>query len=173
MAGEWRNATEVLTIVVRDMPQPQGSKKGFPVKRANGKMGVQIVSVNSEKLETWRDAVKKAARDAMEAQNWEVLQFPLTDVPVAISVTFTRPRPKVMPKGRTKPIVMPDLDKQKRAVGDALKAAGVYRDDAQITASQEWKRYTLLHTGYSANDRLETPGCVIRVWLDDEEEEES
>jgi Holliday junction resolvase RusA-like endonuclease len=170
MAGEWRNATEVLTIVVRDMPQPQGSKKGFPITRKNGKIGVSIVSDNHESLKTWRGRVIEESVAAKNAHEWEEFVFPLTKVPVAVQVTFTRPKPLSEPKRkRTWPIRKPDLDKQTRAVGDALKAAGIYTDDAQVVEGHQYKDWPLEHTR-EGSDRLEVPGAVIRVWLVKEEE---
>lgn len=169
MAGEWRNASEVLTIVVRDMPQPQGSKKGFPIMRASGKMGVSMANDNHESLKTWRGRVIEEAIEAKNARGWEELAFPLTKVPVALQLTFTRPKPKGEPKVKwTLPIRKPDLDKQVRAVGDALKAAGIYTDDAQVVESHNYKGWPLTHTR-SASDLLEVPGVVIRVWLVTEE----
>lgn len=169
MAGEWRNAAEVLTIVVRDLPQPQGSKKGIPIERANGKLGVRIIGDNAKSLKTWRGRVIEEAVAAKNAQAWEELSFPLTKVPVALQITFTRPRPVSEPKRkRTWPIRKPDLDKQVRAVGDALRAAGIYADDAQVVEEHNYKDWPLEHTR-ADSDRLEVPGAVIRVWLVKEE----
>lgn len=159
---------EVLVIEVRDTPQPQGSKRGFPVRRKDGRVGVNMASDNDANLTTWREAVKEAARKAMTAGEWKELQFPITELPVGMQVTFTKNKPKSAPKRRrTWPITKPDLDKLKRAVGDALTAAGVYKDDAQVVTSIEHKDYV----GSSVPDILEVPGAVIRVWVIREEEQ--
>lgn len=156
---------EVLTIVVRDTPQPQGSKKGFPVRRKNGKIGVNIVNDNPEGLETWREAVKEAAQKAKAALSWEDLKFPL-EGPVAMQATFTRYKPKSRPKlRRTWPDTKPDLEKLTRSVCDALKAAGVYKDDAQVVEQHCFKDFVLSDEREDpGSDRLESPGVVIRLW---------
>jgi Holliday junction resolvase RusA-like endonuclease len=156
---------EVLTIVVWDEPQPQGSKKGFPVRRANGKVGVSIVNDNPEKLRNWRTSVRDAAVKAREAQKWQELVFPL-DCPVGMTVTFTRTKPKSRPKlKRSWPDSRPDLEKLTRSVCDALKAAGVYTDDSRVVEQHTWKDWPLANQREDPDkDRLPSQGAVIRVW---------
>jgi Holliday junction resolvase RusA-like endonuclease len=164
----WRRMNgEVLTIVVRDVPRPQGSKKGFPVKRKDGSTGVNIVNDNPKALQTWREAVKEAAVRAMEVSRWEELTFPIAATPVGVQVTFTLAKPKSAPKRlRTWPHKKPDLEKLTRSVCDALTAAGVYADDGQIVEEHVYKDFPLANDRDDPDsDRLEIPGAVIRVWV--------
>lgn len=111
--------TETRTrVVVRGVPAPQGSKRGFVV----GNRAVLVES--SAKVRPWREDVRHAAQECFEQ--------PLVG-PVSVEVVFLLPRPKsVSTKRRPLPTVKPDLDKLLRSTLDALKSAGVYGDDSQV-----------------------------------------
>jgi Holliday junction resolvase RusA-like endonuclease len=132
---------------VYGIPAPQGSK----VPGVSSKTGKGFVREQSAKtLKPWRDDVKQAALIARgEADT-------ITG-PVRVRVDFFVPRPaSVSEKKRPYPTVAPDLDKMVRAVGDALKQAGIYKDDSQIVSLQAAKQY--------ATDRIEfSPGAWIVV----------
>ena len=127
-----------LTIEVFGDPVPQGSKRVFPVYRGKGEhrefTGKVAVTDNAgARLAEWRQAIVVAARAAM------VDSAPL-EGPLWISLEFSLRQPK-RPKF-PHPATRPDYEKLARAVGDALKAAGVYRDDGQIVTASIRKRYT-------------------------------
>lgn len=145
-------ATEVplgaaLRIVVRDDPAPQGSKRHV----GNGRM----IEQSAAKIKTWREAVKAAAITSWVQDH---VTFPLTG-PVEVTVVFTLHKPLSAPKTRrTWPSKRPDLDKLVRSTFDALGAAGVWRDDAQVVELHAHKRYP-----NDGPDALETPGAVIYI----------
>lgn len=157
-----------LRIVVHDLPAPQGSKRGL-VNRHTGR--VALVE-SSRRLPVWREAVKAAALVAAA----EGGAF-ITGGPVAVSITFTMPRPgyhwrtgrnaHLLRDGAAKaPTGKPDLDKLVRSTLDALTAAGVFGDDAQVVELVCSKVYP----STTGEDSLPYPGGVIRVnpWVADE-----
>lgn len=119
-----------IAFAVKGTPAPQGSKRGFVV---NGR--AVITDANPAPLKTWRDDVKAAAVDAMNGA------VPFSG-PVELVVTFVLQRPKSVK--RDLPYVRPDLDKLARSTCDALTAAGVYRDDAQIVDMRVRKVYGIV-----------------------------
>lgn len=116
-----------VAFAVRGTPAPQGSKRGFVV---NGR--AIVTDTNPAPLKTWREDVKFAAVDAMNGAR------PLAG-PVELLVTFILAKPKSVKRGW--PFVRPDLDKLVRSTGDALTAAGVYGDDAQLVKITAQKVY--------------------------------
>jgi Holliday junction resolvase RusA-like endonuclease len=169
----------VLHFVVYDSPVTQGSAKAVVSKSTNQPI---YKPAHEKELGTWRDAVKKAAREAIEATDGG---YPL-EGPVVLAVTFTLYKPKNKPK--TKPSwpegTRQDLDKLLRAVMDAMTAAGVWKDDGQVVElTRLYKSYPLsgmhghgtadLSLGPGAGamyclsgtscDVLTSPGAVIRV----------
>jgi len=142
----------MITITVYGMPGPQGSKRF--VGRAKSGRGILVES--SEKVKPWREAVKFAAREAMQAAK---LSAPL-DGPLVVGMWFTLPKPASAPKKReTFPDRKPDLSKLARSTEDALSDAGLWADDARVVG------YTGLWKFYPAEGErsLQSPGCVIQV----------
>lgn len=148
-----------LEIHVVGVPAPQGSKKGFI---AGGR--AVVVDTNQPRLRTWREDVKHAALGAIELHTLPDPWQPLTG-PVELDVTFLMPRPKhhfrtgkhahlLRDNAPAAPAGKPDVDKLLRSSLDALTAAGLYRDDAQVVTLTGRKVYTLGH-----------PGAVINVYL--------
>jgi Holliday junction resolvase RusA-like endonuclease len=184
-----------LLIVVRGDPVTQGSKRARPARRkgAGGEWVYtgKVAMVESgddhhkERLKSWRQDVVANAAEAMAGR--EAMAGA-----VAIRATFTLKRPRGhYGTGRNAQMLKPsapafpagkDWDKLARAVGDALKAAGVYGDDSQVTDAHVAKRYQLpamsmegtaglaqvgdptLLCGVVEADVLRVPGVVIRVW---------
>lgn len=137
--------TNALVLEVRDRPVPQGSMRHIG--------GGRILSTNDRELKTWREAVKTAAVGALGDNG------PLTG-PVAVETTFTLAKPGSAPKRRTSwPVKRPDVDKLARGVLDALTAAGVWTDDAQVVELTARKVYP-----EEGIDALTVPGALIRVW---------
>lgn len=136
----------MITITVIGTPAPQGSKK--LVGHARNGRGILIES--SAKVKPWRQAVTYAAREAGVRLAG----------PVAVSMTFTLPKPKSAPKGRkTWPDRKPDVSKLVRSTEDALTDAGTWEDDARVVRCECAKVYPL-----EGPDALDVPGAVIRIW---------
>ena len=120
------DAAGPFTFEVAGTAAPQGSKKGFQ----RGK-GVVLVEM-SKNLPSWRAAVVRAATAAFTGT--------VMDCPVSVQATFRIPKPKST-KFREYPAGPPDTDKLQRAVGDALKIAGIITDDSRIVhwdAAKVW-----------------------------------
>ena len=94
---------------------------------------VRMVHAHANALTAWRGAVAAAAR--------KVWTGPPTDKAVSLSCTFYFPRPKSAEK-RLYPTKrsVPDGDKLRRAIGDALTGV-LYVDDSQIVNGSDFRRY--------------------------------
>lgn len=145
---------------VYGIPAPQGSK----IPGVSSKTGKMFVREQSGKtLTEWRQDVKHAALTARGIDpetgqpNPGVSVIATLDGPIRLAVTFYMPRPaSVSVKRRPMPTVAPDLDKLVRGVGDALKAAGVYGDDAQICEIKASKVY-------GTDETMASPGAWIVI----------
>lgn len=113
-----------LSFFVPGKAAAQGSKRH---------VGRGVMVEMSKDLPAWRTAVADAARAAHQGR-------PTIDGPVAVALTVYVQRPKAT-RFKTYPAGPKDLDKQQRAVGDALTASGVIRDDARIVHWDAWKRW--------------------------------
>lgn len=122
MTDPWR---EPARLEVYGTPEPQGNKTGFV---ANGRvvMTEGRRPDSRARFKSWREAVATAAREWQEKNN-----APLLEEACRLTVTFRMPRPKSIPKKRTRPTSRPDVDKLARAVGDALKGL-LYSDDSKV-----------------------------------------
>lgn len=156
------NPYNELTITIDGLPAPQGSKKGFPVRRPNGTIGVALTESAGHRVSAWRQDVRAAASATMTATGW---QPPTRGMPVAIELEFYLPRPKAHYRtGRNAtrlrasapalPATKPDLDKLVRATLDALTSAGVYPDDSAVCRIETEKLYAPPGTN---------PGATITV----------
>lgn len=140
------------------IPAPQGSK----IPGVSSKTGKMFVREQSGKtLKSWREDVKEAALTARGVNPVEGIavagQIPTLAGPIRLSIQFYMPRPpSVTVKRRPLPIVAPDLDKLIRGVGDALKAAGVYKDDAQVVSIAATKVY-------GTDEAQSSPGAWIVI----------
>lgn len=146
-----------LQFTVRGLPAPQGSKdfKGL------NKQGRAILVESSKLVKPWRQDVIVSCIDAMEALGgWKAITGA-----AHVVVEFYMPRPKSQPKGRrTLPVSLPDLDKLIRSTDDALKTAGVYRDDSCITDITIRKRYVVQDEALGHAWELPGSGAVISVF---------
>lgn len=113
-----------LSFFVPGKAAAQGSKRH---------VGRGVMVEMSKDLPAWRTAVANTARAAHQGR-------PTIDGPVAVALTVYVQRPKAT-RFKTYPAGPKDLDKQQRAVGDALTASGVIRDDARIVHWDAWKRW--------------------------------
>jgi hypothetical protein len=136
---------------VYGIPAPQGSK----IPGVSSKTGKLFVREQSSKtLTPWRQDVKAAAQvarglpagaagpDELVGADSVANVIPTMTGPVVLVIDLWVPRPaSVKPAKRPYPVVAPDLDKYVRGIGDALKQAGVYADDAQVIGIKATKRY--------------------------------
>lgn len=145
---------QVLTLFVPGKPEPQGSAKGFPIKRKSGKVGVTITSDNP-KLKGFRAIVQQHVKEAaVNMAGGAFTETPIfTGVPLRVQARFVMPRPSSAPKtAKGKALgyhcTKPDLDKLQRAVGDALSGCGggyaVIAEDSQIACWNAEKRYAAI-----------------------------
>lgn len=132
-----------LEFQVYGIAQTQGSKRAFPFKRRDGRLGV-AVSDDNPKGKAWKSQVADAAREAMEGDR-------LTEWPIYLGLTFHLLRPKshfgsgknclvLKPSAPKYPAVKPDVLKLARAVEDALTGI-VWRDDSQVVQMEIRKKY--------------------------------
>lgn len=169
----------MLTFIVRDRPQPEGSKSPFAARKAGAFTGrAHVVDDNRPALVNWRGSVRTEAQKAVDADPG---RYPL-EGPVVIAVTFTKPLTSGLAKRMQHlhwPYKKPDLDKYLRAVLDALQAAGIFKDDAQVVEVLRLAKHFvrgdalpiltdapadyMLGLRGTYQDVLTTPGAVIRV----------
>jgi len=141
-----------MRIVVYGIPAPQGSKR--PVR--NKHTGKIHTIENSERLAPWRQDVKYAAEAVLtEAGRPQPFQGAVV---MRMIFTFARPA-SVKRSKRPWPSVFPDLDKLARGVLDALKAAGVMKDDCLVV---EFTRLAKVYAGEDP-EALDRPGVVILI----------
>jgi Holliday junction resolvase RusA-like endonuclease len=136
----------VITIEVRGLPAPQGSKRH---------VGHGIMVESSKAVGPWREAVRAETQRVMAS--WcEPLAGPLR-----VRLFFRMRRPKshyrtgrnghlLRDSAPAHPAVKPDGDKLERAVWDGLTAGGAYGDDSQIVQWSGVKVYG-------------EPGCRIEI----------
>jgi len=127
----------MIRFEIVGLPIAQGSMRAFGLKKG----GYAMVATNAKKLKPWRLEMKETAAAALAGA-----------APVASAVTlelgFRFPRPGghfgkrgIRPSAPQAMFRRPDLDKLIRAVLDALKDAGAFRDDAQVDVIKARKRY--------------------------------
>lgn len=142
---------QAVTLRVAGTPAPQGSKSAWVIwPRGAAKCPTcgnrfgrprAIVSEGKENspqrrnLTAWREAIVAAAQTAG-------LHEPI-EGPVRVQIVFALARPKSYPGWRWLPRVKPDVDKLCRSTLDALTAARVYGDDAQVVELAVRKIYAL------------------------------
>lgn len=149
-----------LTIVVRGVPGPQGSK----THKGNG-----VMVESSAAVKPWRQAVTWQAVAAKNKRRG----FRLLEGPILAEMVFTLARPRghfgtgrnagqLRPSAPLRPDVKPDLSKLIRSTEDALSQV-VYRDDALIVEYVRLgKWYASAHGAVPGV--LDSPGCTIRLW---------
>lgn len=158
MTGVPADQQPAITITVRGLPAPQGSKRH---------VGNGVMVESSKRVAPWRTDVKHAALAVTDTiPDWQLL-----DGPLAVKMTFTFPRPKghwrtgrnaqlLRDQAPARPAGIPDLSKLARSTEDALTGV-VWVDDARIVGALLGKFYAAT----VAPDVLaDGPGCVIRVW---------
>ena len=133
--------SQAVTFTVYGIPQSAGSKKGFPIRRKDGSVGVAITDSNP-KGKDWKLAVAEEARKHFP----EPLEGPLF-----MHVVFAMPRPKshyrtgknawqLKDSAPFHTTVMPDTTKLFRCLEDALKDIA-WKDDSQVAVQKAEKIY--------------------------------
>jgi Holliday junction resolvase RusA-like endonuclease len=152
---EEEHQPEEIHLTIVGTPAPQGSKVAFSRK---GSSKVTMLEQTRKTLDPWRKAVTLQARRQYRRP------APL-GVPVSLSLVFAFERPKTV--RRPYPSVARgagDLDKLTRAVKDALKAAGVYDDDALVTRHHE--PFGKVYVGgpyWEGCPEMSQPGVLISI----------
>lgn len=133
---------------VQDHPAPQGSKRHV----GHGRM-----IESSKHVRPWREAVKesalKAAAEWLTAQDQPGPVIIARDIPVFVDMTFRHHRPKGHYRtGRNSHLlkdnapefvtVYPDVSKLIRSTEDAITAAQIWADDAQVVDVHAVQIYT-------------------------------
>lgn len=141
---------QIIEFKVYGTPGPQGSKRFV----GGGRM-----IESSAKVKPWREAVKWAAREAMEPAELSISRHCNGAIvgAIALEVTFTLPKPKSAKRGAV-PSKKPDLDKLIRSTSDAITDAGAWEDDGRVVSIVAHKRYP-----NEGADALDAPGAVIRI----------
>jgi len=136
----------VLSFTVLGHPETAGSKRGFPIKRKGGGMGV-IITDSNPNTKAWQNTVAKLGMEAMTKLS-RPLDKPLIEgaVTVRFQFFFMRPKGHYNTKGELRPsapthmTTRPDALKLSRAIEDALTSV-VWRDDSQIVVETLEKKY--------------------------------
>lgn len=147
MTGVLAEPRPPVTLIVHGHPAPQGSKRAFMGRRADGTPVARVIESSHDRVKSWRQAVVDEAR-AWQAQ---LGGRPPLDGPVEAHMTFVLPRPKghygtgrnarvLKPSAPLYPAGKPDLDKLARSTSDALTGI-VWHDDAQVARSVLAKVY--------------------------------
>lgn len=151
----------MITLRVIGEPAPQGSK-------ARGRNG-GLYEMSTKKLKPWRAAVRAAV-----LQHAAPVAGPVwPSGALTVEITFRLQRPAAhYGTGRNAgvlkdwapehPETRPDSDKLLRSTLDALKIAGIYGDDGQVTDP-------LVHKRYARHGR--PTGAVISIRLTKADEE--
>lgn len=139
-----------LSFTVFGTAQPKGSARAFVPK---GWKRAIVTSANP-KNKGWQQLVAEAASQALNGQTF------YTGGAVRLTVVFSLPRPKSLPKKVSAHLKKPDLDKLVRSVKDALTKV-VWQDDAQVTEIHAVKQYAV---------DQQSPCATIRVLALDAEQ---
>lgn len=135
-------------------PAPQGSKRGFAIRKGGIPTGKVAMVESSAGVKPWREAVRQEVIRSRMA---------MLEGPVGLSVVFRLSRPKshhTSKGGLTKGAPRhhrskPDVDKLLRSTFDGLTGSA-YKDDSQVCMVSAEKRYCA---------RGERPGAVISLWV--------
>jgi Holliday junction resolvase RusA-like endonuclease len=131
-----------IEFEVFGVPIPKGSTKAF----FRPGMKYPIVTADNLRTKPWANTVTLIAQQHAPAGGpWQG--------PVDLTVWFTLPRPKSLPKKVVDHVKKPDLDKLLRTIKDSLKGV-IYADDAQVVHVNARKTY---------ENHLSVPGVRIRL----------
>jgi Holliday junction resolvase RusA-like endonuclease len=140
-----------ITFWIHGTPRPAGSKKGFPIRRANGKIGVVISDQTGDNGKIWRNDIREAYRQALIESKLHPTGTLFGENAVVLGLAFYLPRPKkdyrsngeLKPNAPVWPLRDPDCTKLTRAIEDALNGVA-WDDDNQVVrqhVSKDWARH--------------------------------
>jgi len=140
--SERGDGVKSLTIFVPGLPVAQPRPRAVSFR---GHARMYSPGTSNE----WKACVIHALRAVVA----DAGSFP-AGVPIRCDLTFYLPRPKghfgsgknlhtIKPSAPKRPTGKPDRDNLDKAVCDAITAAGVWRDDSQVTDGRIRKRYCL------------------------------
>jgi len=125
-----------MKAIVYGTPIPQGSSKGFPIRRKNGKIGVSITAANP-KTHSYRQNIAQTCSVAIQESPETGFPAP-RGVGIELSIVFVVAKPQSAPKRVLLPTKKPDLDKLCRSIGDSLTGIW-FEDDSQIVSLKATK----------------------------------
>lgn len=130
--------SEAIEFTVLGEAAPAGSKKAFPFKKQDGRLGVRV-GPDNPKSKPWQARVAAAAR--------EVYSGELLEGPLRLYAYFYKPRPKghygakgLKASAPAYPTTRPDALKLGRCLEDGLNKV-LWRDDSQVVHVTAEKRY--------------------------------
>lgn len=134
-----------IRFFIHGVPKPGGSKRGFPIKRANGSWGVAMTDASGQAGKDWRGDVKAAALNALRTPDAPV---PNPGAMLSLTVEFVMPRPKshyrkdgsIKSGAESWHAKKPDTTKLLRSLEDALTGI-LWNDDSQIVRQMASKMY--------------------------------
>ncbi len=138
-----------LTFTVLGHPEPAGSKRAFPFKRRDGRIGVAVSDANP-RAKGWKQSIACIAAEEMAKLQLPVGK-PLLDGPLMVRFIFYVMRPQghwgsgknsavLKPSAPVRPTTRPDLGKLVRGAQDACTGV-VYVDDSLIVEEHHAKFY--------------------------------
>ena len=138
-----------LRFTVIGHPEPAGSKRAFPFKRRDGRVGVAVSDANP-RAKQWKQGVACIAAEEMAKLQLPV-DKPLLDGALWIHTKFYVMRPAghfgsgknastLKPSAPVFPKTRPDYGKLARGLDDAMTGV-VYQDDSQIVKATIEKFY--------------------------------
>lgn len=153
--------SETITITVAGVPHGRPRPLARARQGANGKWFAQVYQPKKPsrrgtkaekrwaKANAWAEAVRAATFQKMPAEPWTG--------PISLTIDAYFPRPQDLmrkkdPEGPILHTVKPDRDNIDKAVMDALKEAGLFKDDCQVCQGAVRKWYHAKSYG---------PGVVI------------
>lgn len=148
----------VFELFVPGLPKTKGSFQPLVSRHKAKKTGKHYVYMKESGTDDSRDARKawtKIVTDSVwTAWDDEVGRKLDKGEAVSVSMLFLLPRPKTVKRKYPTSLMDGDVDKLSRLVLDALKKAGVYKDDSQVCDAPPSKRY-------AREDQAE--GCLIKI----------
>jgi Holliday junction resolvase RusA-like endonuclease len=106
---------------------------GVPKAQPRPRMTASGHVYNPDSADAWKETVRSA---------FVFFHKPPITNPVRLRVNFFLPRPKAMKEGAAVPHTKkPDVDNLLKAVMDSMTAAGVWKDDALVYATEADKWY--------------------------------
>ncbi len=151
----------MIEFFVPGIPQPQGSKRAFVIRKNGALTNRVAITEDNKKVAPWRDSVIYAAMKQPGSGCCASAHVPVW---IVMEFRFRRPsghhgKAGLNAQGRRRPFPTgkPDGDKLERAVNDALTGI-LFHDDSQVVQVSKSKSWT---DG--------PPGMLCKVFLDEAE----